>query len=219
MDPVTLASAAVALVAPYLAEGGKELAKKVGGEAGERIVNLYDKVKAKLTGGGAEALADLEKQPEDADSQAVLRVQLKKALEADPAFRAELVTLIEEIKAKGGDQIIQRINVTGDRTLPRSPAERGSSVPRCTPRWRSAAIAARLNGLTAASTVPAPAHSPIRCRVMRRSRPRARCSNRKMPCQRPRSGWPATTGIDRCVVVSAARMCAGMSSEPSCVWV
>ena len=37
--------------------------EEVGGEAGERIVKLYDKVKAKLTGGGAEALADFEKQP------------------------------------------------------------------------------------------------------------------------------------------------------------
>ena len=89
----------------------------VGGEAGERIVKLYDKVKAKLTGGGAEALADLEKQPKDADSQAALRVQLKKALEADPAFRAVLGTLLEEIKAKGGDQIIQSANVTGDSNV------------------------------------------------------------------------------------------------------
>ena len=128
MDPVTLAGAAVALVAPYLAEGGKELAKKVGGEAGERIVKLYDKVKAKLSGGGAEALADLEKQPEDADSQAVLRVQLKKALEADPAFRAELSTLVEEIKAKGGDQIIQSANVTGDSNITTQIAGSGNVV-------------------------------------------------------------------------------------------
>ena len=113
--PITLAGRGGGAGCALLAEGGKELAKKVGGEAGERIVKLYDKVKAKLTGGGAEALADLEKQPKDADSQAVLRVQLKKALEADPAFRAELATLVEEIKAKGGDQIIQTANVTGDQ--------------------------------------------------------------------------------------------------------
>ena len=126
MDPVALAGSAVALVAPYLAEGGKELAKKVGGAAGERIVQLYDKVKAKLSGGGAEALADLEQQPEDADSQAALRVQLKKALEADPAFRAELATLVEEIKAKGGDQIIQTANVTGDRNVTTQTAGSGN---------------------------------------------------------------------------------------------
>jgi hypothetical protein len=128
MDSATLAGAAVALVAPYLAEGGKELAKKVGGEAGERIVKLYDKVKATLTGGGAEALADLEKQPEDADTKAALRVQLKKALEADPAFRAELATLVEEIKAKGGDQIIQSANIVGDQNVTTQIAGSGNVV-------------------------------------------------------------------------------------------
>jgi hypothetical protein len=114
MDPVTLAGSAVALVAPYLALGGKELAKKVGEEAGQRIFGLYDKLKAKLVGGGAEALADLAKQPNDADSQAALRVQLKKALDADPAFRAELEKLVGEIKEKGGRDVTTMIaNVSG----------------------------------------------------------------------------------------------------------
>jgi hypothetical protein len=117
MDPVTLAGSAVALVAPYLVEGGKELAKKVGAEVGDRIVTLYDRVKAKLTGGGAEALADLEKQPKDADNQAALRVQLKKALEADPTFREELEKLVGEIREKGGDRISQIANVTGDQNV------------------------------------------------------------------------------------------------------
>lgn len=128
MDPVTLAGSAVALVAPYLAEGGKELAKKVGGAAGGRIVKPYDKVKAKLTGGGAEALADFEKRPEDANNRAALRVQLRKALESDPAFRAELAALVEEIKAKGGDQIIQKANVTGDHNVTTQIAGSGNVV-------------------------------------------------------------------------------------------
>ena len=128
MDPTTLAGATVALVTPYLAEGGRELAKKLGGEAGQRIVKLYDKVKSKLTGSGAEALVDLEKQPEDADSQAVLRVQLKKALEADPAFRAELTALVDEIKAKGGDQIIQTANIAGDSNVTTQIAGSGNVV-------------------------------------------------------------------------------------------
>ena len=128
MDPVALAGSAVALVAPYLAEGGKELAKTIGSEASERIVKLYEKVKAKLTGGGAQALADLKKQPKDADNQAALRVQLKKALEADPAFRAELATLVEEIKAKGGDQIIQTANITGDQNVTKQIAGSGNVV-------------------------------------------------------------------------------------------
>ena len=85
-------------------------------------------MKAKLTGGGAEALADLEKQPKDADNQAALRVQLKKALEADPAFRAELATLVDEIKAKGGDRIIQIANVTGDQNVTTQIAGSGNVV-------------------------------------------------------------------------------------------
>ena len=67
----------MALLAPCLAEGGKELAKKVGGEAGAA----------------------------------------EKALEADLAFRAELAALVEEIKAKGGDQIMQSASVTGDQNV------------------------------------------------------------------------------------------------------
>ena len=36
---------------------------------------------------------------------------------SDPAFRAELATLVEEIKAKGDDQIIQSANITGDSNV------------------------------------------------------------------------------------------------------
>jgi hypothetical protein len=129
MDPVTLAGAAVALVAPYLVVGGKELAKKVGGEAGGRIVKLYDKVKAKLTGSGAvKDVADFEQTPADQDSQAALRKELKKALEADPAFRQELEKLVGEIKEKGGDRISQIANVTGDRNVTTQIAGSGNVV-------------------------------------------------------------------------------------------
>ena len=129
MDAIVLAGSAVVLLAPYLAEGGKELAKKVGGEAGDRIVRLYDKIKAKLTGGGAEALADLEKQPEDADSQAALRVQIKKALEADPAFQAEVAKLVNEIETRDGDTIHKLIaNVTGDRNVTNQIVGSGNMV-------------------------------------------------------------------------------------------
>ena len=55
-------------------------------------------------------------------------MQLKKALEVDPAFRAELATLVEEIKAKGGDQIIQTANVTGDSNVTTQIAGSGNVV-------------------------------------------------------------------------------------------
>ena len=55
-------------------------------------------------------------------------MQLKKALEADPAFRTELASLVEEIKAKGGDQIIQSANVTGDQNVTTPIAGSGNVV-------------------------------------------------------------------------------------------
>jgi hypothetical protein len=129
MDPVTLAGSAVALVAPYLVEGGKELAKKVGGEAGERIVKLYDKLKGKLTGSGAaKDVADFEQAPADQDNQAALRKELKKALEADPAFKEELEKLVGEIQEKGGGRISQVANVTGNQNVTTQIAGSGNVV-------------------------------------------------------------------------------------------
>jgi len=79
---------------------------------GNRVVKLWDAVRAKLA--GKEALVDFEESPEDADAQGALRVQLKKALEADPAFQEEVVRLVGELEAKGGRQAItQTATITG----------------------------------------------------------------------------------------------------------
>jgi hypothetical protein len=102
-----LAAAAVALLATKAVEA-------VGVEAGKRLIgDLWDKVKAKLT--GRDALAGFEASPDDLDGQATLRLQLKKALEADPAFKEEVAKLVGEIQTKGGDTINKLIaEVTGD---------------------------------------------------------------------------------------------------------
>src|SRR5438067_13611409 len=98
MDPSTIATTAVACLTPYLVEGGKEAAKKGGGAVGEKVMKLYDTLKAKLVQAPAqEALADLTKAPEDADLQATMRVQLKKALEANAPLRDELAALLQDI--------------------------------------------------------------------------------------------------------------------------
>ena len=123
---VELAAATVTLVGPYLAKGAEELAKKVGEEAGSRVVKLWDALRAKLA--GKEALADFEKQPEDADFQATLRVQLKKALEADPGFRAELAGLVEAIPEQDRAAIQQIANVTGDQNVTVQSAGAGNRI-------------------------------------------------------------------------------------------
>lgn len=94
MDPVSLATAAVAVLSPYLVEGGKEATKTAAKD-------LYHWLKSKLTGRAAEALGDLEKDPASEDNRGDLRKQLAKALEADPALQAELRRLLPEGSAAG----------------------------------------------------------------------------------------------------------------------
>ena len=76
MDPVSLATAAVAVLSPYLVEGGKEVTETAAKD-------LFTWLKSKLTGRAAEALSDLEKAPAAEDNLADLRKQLVKVLEAD----------------------------------------------------------------------------------------------------------------------------------------
>lgn len=93
IEPVT-AAAAVALIAPYLAKMGETAAVKVGEAGAEAAVNVLAWMRRKLTGRAGEALKELEDSPRDEDNQAVLRQQLRKALEADLALAEELRALI-----------------------------------------------------------------------------------------------------------------------------
>ncbi len=95
MDPVSLATAVVTFLAPFLIEGGKAAAKK-GGEA--LIAVLERRFKDKPA--AQEALNDVKNDPQDEDLQTVLRVQLKKALTADAEFLAELAQLLEQAQAE-----------------------------------------------------------------------------------------------------------------------
>jgi hypothetical protein len=109
-----------------VAKASGKLAENVGGEVGNRIVKLWDKVRAKLA--GKEALADFEQAPEDADAQGALRLQLKKALEADPAFRDEVAALLGELKERGGERIVQSATTIGDANLTTQIAGSGNRV-------------------------------------------------------------------------------------------
>jgi hypothetical protein len=93
MDLAAIATAVVAFLSPYLIEGGKAAAKKVG----QALVGAIER---RFQGKPAaqEALDDLKSEPQDDDVQAALRVQLKKAMKADEAFASELEGLLEEAK-------------------------------------------------------------------------------------------------------------------------
>ncbi|GEP45548.1 hypothetical protein [Brevifollis gellanilyticus] len=109
----TVATLAPAL--PYLYEGAKEtgkgFAKKTGEAAFDQAVKLWNwlKPKAEATPALQSAVADLAEQPEDADLQASLRVQLKKLLTDQPALVGELQALIQVSTTQTTTQ-----NVVGD---------------------------------------------------------------------------------------------------------
>jgi len=100
MDPIsTLAASAVAILAPYLAEAGKELSKEIGKAALGKIGVLYETLKARFKKQpvAKEALSDLEAEPSNEDVQASLRRQLTKEMNVDQALVDTLQKLVDEI--------------------------------------------------------------------------------------------------------------------------
>lgn len=109
MDPTTIASTAVAALAPYLIEGGNEASRTV-------VRDLYSWLKSKLTGNDADALIDLENAPSVEDNQADLRKRLAKAIIADPDFGEQLEKLLGALPGKEitNNQTINQIDGSGN---------------------------------------------------------------------------------------------------------
>ena len=100
-DPFTataLAGAAVALVAPYVAEAAKAGAKKAGEAAASGVGALWTKLRARLVGAGAAAKVEkLEAAPDDPKRQTILAGELEELFEQDAAWRAEIAELVAEL--------------------------------------------------------------------------------------------------------------------------
>ncbi|WP_372396929.1 hypothetical protein ABMY26_22835 [Azospirillum sp. HJ39] len=101
-----VSKAAVDALSPYLTEAGKEAAKAVGKEVAGQGFKLLGWMRDKLTGRGAEALAELEQAPADADNQGDVRKQLTKLLTDNPALLDELRALLTE-KMPEGQSLVQ----------------------------------------------------------------------------------------------------------------
>jgi hypothetical protein len=112
MEPITLASVAIAALTPYLAKAGEGAAKKIGEEAAAAGGRLLGWMRAKLGSRGQEALDDLAAKPENEDNQADLRKQLVKALEADPALATELRAMLPAAPTSA-DSMIQDVSGAG----------------------------------------------------------------------------------------------------------
>ncbi|TXT41702.1 MAG: hypothetical protein FD135_29 [Comamonadaceae bacterium] len=107
-----LAASAVALLTPLLGKAVDKGVEEVGKAAATGILG---KLKDKLSHAGAkEALEDLSKQPTDADTQAALRRQLVKAMEADPVMGEFVKTWLGEATPQAAEiGINQTANAQG----------------------------------------------------------------------------------------------------------
>jgi hypothetical protein len=99
MDLATPAQAifhAILPALPFFTKAGQEVVSKVALDsyaAGKKLLGkLWQKAETQPT--LSQALHDLTVEPENVDNQTILQLQLKKLLAADPAFAAELQTLL-----------------------------------------------------------------------------------------------------------------------------
>ena len=119
----TIAGAAVSLLIPYLKSFGEGLAKKAGEEIGSKsgetawgkTKRLYETVKAKLSTkpDTAKAINALEKSPDDGDTQAAVRFQLKDIMATDESFAHELASILKEASEAGADTVFHT-TILGD---------------------------------------------------------------------------------------------------------
>jgi hypothetical protein len=101
MDSITsLATTAVAVLAPYLAEAGKEAAKVAGQAVASKIGELHQALKTRFEKEppAQQALKNFETSPRNKQTQKSFEKQLKKQLNADSTLKNSLCQLLNEIK-------------------------------------------------------------------------------------------------------------------------
>jgi hypothetical protein len=97
MDPITITTAALAILAPFAKDAGKELVKTVGEIGFEKAKSLFTWLKQKFAGDPA-AAKDLSRFEQDPDKfEPALEATIKEKVEQDPEFAAELKKRIDEI--------------------------------------------------------------------------------------------------------------------------
>ena len=124
IDIVLLASSAVAALVPLLTKATEKGIEK----AGEQVsVTLFDALKKRFSSPAAKESMDvLAKMPADTDAQAALRLQLRMAMEADPALAASLQEMLG--KPAGSGATTQTATVTGNESQVIQIAGSGNTV-------------------------------------------------------------------------------------------
>jgi hypothetical protein len=107
MEPLTIATTAVAFLSPYLLKAGEKAAEEVGKKLPEAAASVWNAITTRFRGNvvAEAAVKDLVEQPGDQLNQSTFANQLRKALQDEPAFATELAHLLEEAKRQSGDTI------------------------------------------------------------------------------------------------------------------
>ncbi len=128
MDVQKLSQQLVSFLAPflpYLLKAGEKAAEEIGENLGkdawEKAKTLWGKLRGKER--VVQAAQDLADAPNDPDAQAALRLQLRRALEADPASAAEIARLWGEAQAAG-----VTVTAFGDRSVAIGGSVSGSTI-------------------------------------------------------------------------------------------
>ncbi len=114
---------------PYLVKAGEKAAeeagKQLGGEAWGKVKTVWGKLQSSVQTKPAaqEAVQEVARNPQDADAQAALRLQLKKILTEDEALARELVPLVQSLQQT-------RISViaSGERSVATGGSISGSTI-------------------------------------------------------------------------------------------
>ena len=130
MDIQTLAQQAVAFLAPFLPyllkageKAAKEAGKEFGADAWERARTLWGRLRPKIEAKPAaqEAAGDVAANPQDADAQAALRLQLKKMLTEDE-------TLARQVQRVLKNKAVQQVIASGERAVAIGGSVSGSTI-------------------------------------------------------------------------------------------
>jgi hypothetical protein len=113
MDPITIATGAVSMLIPYLANKGETIIKKVGKEKWkklkEKTKSIFSAIKDKFEGNeyAVQTLKRMEEKPEDEGRQSAMKDVLMEILTEDEKFQKILSQLLNDAKQTGGDKFIQ----------------------------------------------------------------------------------------------------------------
>ena len=115
MDPTTVATTAVTMLAPYVVKAGEKAAEKIGETLPVGVGKVWKAITGKFKGKPAaeEAITDLVATPGDQLTQSMFAGHLRKALEADPTFLTELAQLLASVQQDSGDKSLN----TGSGTI------------------------------------------------------------------------------------------------------